>query len=341
MLSERDLIEQHIENENYTIDVISALLSDNIDDKTYNEHTRLLALKGQDWVAEFLGDDNPLSGHYKNIKRIYGYFLYRGEDGKNLFIEHVASGKKFNLLKKSIEGYEAPDKNETILVIGMALWQNEWWLSGSYMKIPYNKELIMKEKNSILNKNSLNFLDDKLTKESNKILAKQFEIFKKFNNGSQIAFLPSDRINEFYMDFMIYYNNSLNLSNKEKAKQQKLRDKYSFSQDTGVNFSEIGETGLVFFNHRRGIEIGLEVARAFPLPENPYFDENESTKAFMAMLLSDEFSPELIKFCVENCKDKLPFFIEGYGQFIIDDLDFLLRFFKKNIYHPTPNISLI
>lgn len=48
---------------------------------------------------------------------------------------------------------------------------------------------------------------------------------------------------------------------------------------------------------------------------------------------------ELTLFCIEHCKNKLPFFNEEPGKIYLKDIDFLLRFWKTSNYHTQPLIT--
>jgi hypothetical protein len=142
---------------------------------------------------------------------------------------------------------------------------------------------------------------------------------------------------------MEYYNSSLNLSEKERAEARERAKKDGFfgeSLKSEVDFSEDSESGLVFFNPNSGVEIATGVNKAFPLPHNPFFDENGHDDDVMHVFISKEFSTELAKYCIEQGKDKLPFFKEGLGALYLNDIDFLLRFWKSDKYHSIPQITL-
>ncbi len=52
-------------------------------------------------------------------------------------------------------------------------------------------------------------------------------------------------------------------------------------------------------------------------------------------------SKELLLFAIEHCRQDLGFFQIGTGKDLIEDIDFLMRFFKKEHYHTKPAITLI
>ena len=55
--------------------------------------------------------------------------------------------------------------------------------------------------------------------------------------------------------------------------------------------------------------------------------------------MSEEMSTELVMYCIDNCKAELPFFNEEIGKEYLEDIDFLLRFWKRNNYHSKPLIT--
>ncbi len=337
-LREQDLgiIEDSKDEEN-----IMMFLNENRDSTLHENHTRLLSLKGKEWASEILGNNHRLSKDFLTIsQRIRGFFLYKGQDNYVIFIEHIASGKKFKLTKKSFDHSDTLKVVDTILFMGIVQWKDEWWFSGVFFQQPFNPDLILDEKNSFESRMIVNFLDHN-EQHTIGLLNQQLEAFIDFNNGYQIAFLPSDKIEEYYRDYTEYFNNSFNLTAKEKeeAQQRARKDGFLGTKNNHVNFSEVSETGLVFFNPKSGGEIALDVNNAFPLSHNPLFEIEHSEDDIMHLLMSEEISTELAMYCIDNCKTELPFFNEGVGKFYLNDMDFLLRFWKRKNYHSRPSIT--
>ncbi|MCF6170017.1 MAG: DUF3843 family protein [Bacteroidales bacterium] len=333
---ELKIIEDRKDDEN-----IMMFLSENRDSTLHKTHTRLLSLRGKEWASEILGNNHRLKKDFLRISpRIMGFFLYKGQDDNNIFIEHIASGKKFNLTKKSFDHSDALKEVDTILFMGIVQWKEEWWFSGVFFQQPFNPDLILDEKNSLESRMAVNFLDHQ-KKETDETLKMQLSAFKDFNNGSQIAFLPSERIEEFFKGYIEFFNDTLNLSEKE-IKEAKLRaknDGFFGTNDEHKDYSEVSETGLAFFNPNSGSEIALAVNSAFPLSTNPYFYEEDSEEHTMRLLMDENLSTELTMYCIDNCKTKLPFFNKGVGKKYLEDIDFLLRFWKKDNYHTIPSIT--
>ena len=321
-------------------DRLLILLSENRDSFLHQAHTQLLSLTGKEWVAEIL-ENNKLKKDFLNIsKKINGFFLYKGQDFDHIFLEHIASGKKFDLTKKSFDDSDSLKEIDTILYLGIIHWRSEWWFTGVYFDIPFNADLILKEKDSLESRKVVDFLDHQ-NKETDSILSEQLSAFKEYNNGSQIAFLPSDKIEEFYKGFIDYYNESLNMSENEKSKALKRARKEGFfgTDENQIKFSNVSESGLFFFNPKSGGEIVMSVNSAFPMPTNPYYNEKDSEEAVLNLLFDKTISKELVMYCIDNCKSKLSFFQDISCEAMLEDIDFLLRFWKTENYHSRPSIT--
>ena len=328
-----------IENSKYNEHLLN-FLNENRDHRLHNVFTRLLGLKGQEWVADILGESHNLSKDFRNIsKKIGGYFFYKGHDEGNVFIEHIASGKKFNLTKKSFDHVETLKEVDTILFMGIVKWRNEWWFSGGYFQTEFDPDLVLNEKNSMESRSAVSFLDNQY-KDLDDILGGQLKVFKKFNNNQQIAFMDSDKIESFLKDYIDYFNNSLKLSQKEKeeAKQRAREDGFFGNENETNDFLEVSESGLVFFNPKSGAEIALGVNSAFPEKNNPFYNKNESEEHIMRLFSAEGLSKELAIYCVNNFKKDLTFFKSAEGNLYLDNLDFLLRFWKRGNYFSKPTI---
>lgn len=75
------------------------------------------------------------------------------------------------------------------------------------------------------------------------------------------------------------------------------------------------------------------------MSSNPYFKEEDSEEHVMRLLMDESLSTELVMYCIDNCKTKLSFFPKGVGKKYLEDIDFLLRFWKKENYHTIPSIT--
>ena len=317
-------------------------LQETRDSLIHSKHTRLLSLKGKEWAANILGENHPLSADLLNMsQRIRGFFLYKGQDETDINIEHIASGKKFKLTKKSFDHSHLLISVDTIMYIGIVKWQNEWWFSGVYFQNEFNADLILNEKNSMESRMQVNFLDHK-KKETKELLQQQLEAFLTFNKGSQIAFIPSVKIEEFIKNYTEYFNTTLNLSDAElEAGRKRAREDGLFGDKdkSKIDYTENAETGLVFFNPESGVEIALNFNEMLPFKNNPFFIADGDESDILHLFMSEVTSTELSMYCIKLCKSKIPYLKKGIGKKYLEDIDFLLRFWKRNNYYSKPSIT--
>ena len=320
------------------------LLNDMRDNMLHRTRTQLLALTGKEWAAELLCSTHPL---YKDIlsmsKKINGWFFYKGQDESDIFLEHVASNMKFKMTKKSYDRTENLKKIDDMLHIGIVRWKDEWWFSGVVIYRDFDADLILDEKDSIHSRESVAFLYHQ-SDEMKEMLDKQLDSFLKFNKGMQIAFMPVGEVSSFLKNSVDFYNNSLNLSEKEIEEAHARSRKDGLLSKHEINLppsTENDETALVFFNPKSGSEIQYGVNSAFPLPNNPYFDKKLSEEHFTYILTDNDVSSDLAMFCIDNCKSKLPFFKQKNDiTLFMKDLDFMLRFWKGENYFQEPRITM-
>lgn len=334
-------LELEILNNKLNDENLPAYLNVNRDNLLHKCHTRLLGFMGKEWVAEVIGNNHPLYNVFLNLSpKVEGLFLYKGQDDTHVFLEHIASGKKFNLLKASFDSADLLVKLDSILFIGIVNWKEEWWFSGVFIQNDFDANIILEEKNSIEGKIAVNFLDHNTSKIVD-IIDNQISVFKDYNGGSQIAFMRSDEIDEFIHGYSEYYNNTLNLTAKEHedAKQRGRNQGFFGTENKIHDFTEKVESGLVFFNSKGGIELAWDINSAFPLPNNPFFDIDKSEEVILHLLMSEDLSAELVMYCIDNCKKDLPFFNSVVWEMYLNDIDFLLHFWKRNAYFTKPAIT--
>jgi hypothetical protein len=314
------------------------------DEKTLTMNTRLLNLKGKDWAALVAGEKHPLYNDILSISnKIFSYFFYKGQDSQNIFLEHLATGKKFNMTKKSFDHSSELKHIDTILMIGLVQWKNEWWFSGIFSSFDFDADLVLEERSSIKSRQTVSFLDEK-SHDVLGMLDGQYQDFLKFNNGSPIAYMPIREVNGFIKKATEHYNDSLNLSKKEKEESKKRMAKEGFAGSLELeepDYSEFENDAVVFFNPKSGIEIGFGICGAFPVKENPFFEEKDSNGDTLFLLMNEDFSTELALYSIDNFKDKLLLFTEGDGKMYLEDMDFLLRFWKVANYQTKPQVTAI
>ncbi len=319
------------DNKGYLVE----MLRDYHDNAVFSTYTRLLSMKGKEWAGEILGRNHPLYNDILSVSnKVIGFFLYKGQDSENIFLEHIATNMKFNLTKKSYSAIKDFKNIDDIVYIGMALWKNEWWFSGISVVNEYDQEMIQKEKKSIESKLALNFLSSKEDKKLNEeILSNQFTAFKKITNGKLIVLMKTSEVKQFIDKFLEHYNN-LDLT-------EEINDATSINYEeisSDYNPNDVEEASLVFFDSKKGITSVDGINDLFLVKENSSYNENDYKSLFLSLLMNKTISDELVKYYIENYSNVLNFYGEYLEEVITPDLDFLLRFYKVEEYHNVAQI---
>jgi len=313
------------------------------DEKIFSSHTKLLALRPNEWAALLVGKSHTLYNNFLNLsQKISGYFLYKRQDANNLYIEHIASSKEFIVTKKSIDNPKLFKDKDSIVYMGIVIWENEWWFSGIFILKEFDADLILDEKNSIKSRQQISFLE-KNTEDYLISTKMQYDFFIHFN-GSPIVFLEKEEINNFLNYYIKSYNESLNINHKElkhSEKRFKIDGFFGGNDSIDFNYKNNTEPAILFYNKNTGIETAFLINNAFPTRLNDSYDKNQNKKDFIQLLFNNSYSKELVLYCIENYKNKIPFLKTFYGKKILKDLDFILRYHKNENYFSEGRIVII
>lgn len=310
---------------------IESALNDNRDHFIHEAKTALLALSAKEWAILILGKNKAISKALEKMSpRVHGSFLLLGQDEKYLNLEHIATEKKFNLLKTSFPKHKEL-KEKSIIFMGIVEWLGEWWFSGISITSAFNEDVVKKEKENQYSKESLSFMEDQsLILDT---LQKHHQAFLTYNKGVPIAFLRKEEVNDFMNGYFNFFEETQKLNEEEKEKEvKKYKPKTNKSEDKP-------ETIMVLFhNANSGFEIYPNIESAFHIKQNKFLNKEKSDQDFYQMFLANFYSKEILDYCIETSSKKLSFFKNDYSN---EEMDFLTRFFKSNIYHTKPKLTII
>ena len=327
-----EILEEH-KGKGLSIHEMANFLDEATDTSTHTYCTRLLGLTAKEWAAEILGKEKQISKDILQLSdKIFSHFLYKGQDDKVIHLEHIASEEKFEMVKKSFDSANKLVETDTMLLTGMIRWKGEWWFTGLFGSSPYNAEIYAETKNDVDELSVVDFLNEEDTKkELLDNLKIEKEIFLEMTDNALVTFMPIKEVHAFMEEFLLKLaKKKVKLSEKEREENRKRMETLQIIKNLD---SENNEDTVIFFNPKVGIELAFDISSAFPLPNNPFYKEGEFLDDIIITITSDEFSAELAKYCVENFKGHDSFFQTEEGKHYVDDLDFLLRFWKQEDYY--------
>jgi len=294
----------------------------------------LLTMRINEYYAEILGEEHSEYQFIKNIsKRIVGSFLIRKIEKDGYLIEHLTSKKQLWLSNEFTSFKDVKIvENETVLTICLVQWKDNVWQNQGGCIINTIKELKGKDISERL------FEDENLKKE---VIRIQEKAFLEMNNGNRIAYMRGNReFAEFQVKLFRKHAKLTNPKIKDKELDQqykglceKLEKNAPFEYDEAIG---------LFFNSNSGIEVFREgVVSCMSDKNNPYYFEEEYD--LCDLLLIDTFSKEFVNYVIENNLMNLG--IEEYENpdmfhIVMENLDFLLRFYRRSNYYSKPAVTI-
>jgi hypothetical protein len=309
---------------------------DTIDSYVISTYTMLLARQGKDWLAYTQGKDHPLFNEILSIsEKKSGYYLFMGSENDKLLFQHIATETVLRITSKSMDLPKDLEAGKSISFAGFVKWKDEWWASGAQVAWGYNADLIMQEKNSQSSR-MLFGEDPDLKKAQNELL---YASFLKFNNGKLIAFVESEeKAGSFIREFLVFHNDTLDapVHKKRKASEMIMKKDLTMRPVKNSNHADIEPIpGMIFFNRESGIQMAFGLNDLVPDPDNTSYREDETGNETMRLLYSSYVSGDWTHYMVNNYDiPGLDFPGEGGRELLMENLDFMLRFWKRKGYYP-------
>jgi hypothetical protein len=298
----------------------------------FNHYSPILALRTNEALANLIGEKHPSHKLIKGIStRKFGYYLFRKEKETEYVFEHIPSGTGVNVSKEYIVlENETLVPGRTCISMGIVKWGKTWQQMGAAIGRDYSEDIY----DDMIGVHI--FDDPELLRE---IVKDMNTAFLNINQGKQITYLKGNRA---FFDFYIRWMDEHAQISEEKTDSdefQRVKEKL-FSE---MNALPKDEDKLVtfFFNPASGLEVYFPVTGFISDPDNPYAVPRG--KYLLEELVTDNtYSKEFVNYLREN---KLIEFSSSKKSgmevsVILDNLDFLLRYYKREKYWTKPNITL-
>jgi hypothetical protein len=284
----------------------------------------ILALRSNEQLANMIGECHPRYHEIKSIsRRIAATCVVKGNDGVHLDMQHIATGKRINLILDTLspmadKNLIAPGKKR--LWANMVQWGDEWALMGT---LAFNENW---QRNDEIaeEKHLFDPVEPKL-----EMLDYHEECFKDLSGGESLAYFENeDQYVEFVHRFRVHIY--------EKANPGK---KFPASARLEVDKEDIANI-VMFFNHHAGTELYPNFIKYVKDTCNSYYVHG--ARANMEMLITeDSISARFVQYLVTNGLIDFDQKKAMDDQTILDNLDFLLRYFKQGDYYSEPRITIV
>ena len=314
-------------------------LYDTMDTFVHSKHTPLLARKGNEWLAYVLGPDHPLFEPVLGmVEKKSGFYLYMGKEGEDQQFQHIATGRELKVTSRSMQLPAGTEPGKSVSFAGFVQWKGRWWFSGALVDFGYDANLIRSEKESEESK-TLFGKDPDMERAENRQF---YPSFLKFNHGTPLAFVESEEAaNSFIRDLLAYHNRSAGRSARKRRKQRELTEQEVLPGRPG-DITDSGPeeaiTGMIFCDPDGGTELAFGYNDLISDPRNSWYVENDyggdDDEEAMMLLESVYISEKWVQYLVANYDlPGLEFPGMGGRDLLMDNLDFMLRFWKEKGYH--------
>jgi hypothetical protein len=329
------------EDEPLSEETRAAYLYDTADSFILSRHTPLLARRGNEWLAYVLGKDHPLHKSLLEMgEKKSGFYIYMRKQGDKLLFQHIASGTELAVTARSMEVPPNVKPGRSVTFSGFVKWRDEWWFTGAQLVWGEDDKLIRNEQESEESK-MLFGKDSAVKREENRQL---FQSFMKFNQGKPLAFVENTETAEgFIRDFLAYHNKSKMDSLHKERKDRKIQEADMFPEikPRTTDSDQIDtETipGMVYCDPDTGIALVFGHNEMIPDPRNKWYTDGNAEEnvsdGTLIMLESQHISGNWMKYLASNYDlPGLEFPGLGGRELLVDNLDFMLRFWKREGYY--------
>ena len=177
--------------------------------------------------------------------------------------------------------------------------------------------------------------DDLFTQMSMQLgIVRRAEVcFLELNNNNRIVFLESKRTAFTFIDNLW---EAFHLKYGMESLDRKMFDVHHVT----VDIDEDLENLTVFFNPHSGMEFYPNIAQCISIWDNIYF--NKYTEANIeSLIMDDRVSSDFITFLIKNQLIEIePLSGKGGYHYVWANVDFLLRYWKKERYISEPEMSI-
>ncbi len=303
----------------------------NLDPLIYDKHAELLfntvspvlAQHSFEILACRVGESHPQYRKIQSVsKRKEGLFRYKGSTVAHVQLEHIATGLTIEINTTHGPDWKIPlVADQTVVRLGFTEWNDDRWVQGTVFRITDPEKMIPDDVEKYLFAPVASQLG---------VVKRQEECFLEVNNGKRLAFFKDKKaafsfVDDIWGSYHGKYGESMD---------RKLFDVHNLT----FNVDDDSENIVVFFNPQGGVEFYADMAHFISCPGNPFFVSD--SEANIETLLFDEcISTEFVSLLIENRMIEIePLLGEGGYQYVWNNCDFLLRYWKREYYRTEPKL---
>jgi len=300
----------------------------------FNECMPLLTLRATEYFAEILGENHSKYQFIKNIsKRIFGSFLILKIESNGYLLEHLSSKKQLWLSNEftTIDN-DKIFENKSVVSLGLVQWENDVWQNQGICIIDNIRNMNEPE-------NTKHIFDDENMKME--FTHKLEKAFLEITNGESIVYLSgSSEYATFNLEVAMKHAKITDPTVTDE-KLNKIYEHFVEGTEQNLPFEKEDPVG-VFFNPNSGMEIYMDnVISCMPNKNNPYYTNEKFDLSDLITITT--FSKEFVNYIIDNKLINLCVYDyenPDMHSIIMDNLDFLLRFYRRGQYFSKPEVTI-
>jgi hypothetical protein len=213
--------------------------------------------------------------------------------------------------------------------MGIVKWGNVWQQMGAACGNKYTDEIAK-------NADGASLFDD--PDEKWKVLKMMEQAFLQINREKRMAYVKGNE--EFIAFYSSFTEAQARITNPERKADELAEMSGKLNKKIKPIIKEDGTGAVLFFNPNAGIEIYNDFAKFIADPDNSYFNPQKEY-ALEDIVVEKTFSKEFINYLLDNKLIMLSSSGDSTMEtsVILDNLDFLLRYYRRGRYWSGPNIT--
>lgn len=296
-----------------------------------------------EWLADVVHSTDEIKSAIRNMsRRVRGLFVYVGQDDQHYHFEFLSSGRLFKVDQASVT--LNPDKLESdhiLAYFGIVPWQDNWWLSGSYMEWPY-QDKNLDQLRLDPQYNSFYGLKEEHQDRMRKMTKEMEETFLSYF-GQRLVFFENDKaMSKAIQSHHDWWNEQRAIEVDPSKTNTRFEDLLKEKSNT-FDQLDLGKGKMAaFFLPNQGVYMSGTIPVVIKWLQEKELSAKDAHELFYAFF--SEFDPPLTKYIVEQYPmDNLQFPLSiDQPDFMTRHFDFFHRYYNPDAFgEQLPNTFMI
>lgn len=211
------------------------------EDYLWKKKSHWCGMSAPEWLAEIArcpdADRDPIR---QTEQRAMGTFLFEKMDERHYFFKVIRTGRVFKIHRESVTiSVKKLNLGSTASLMTLIFWQNDWWMSGTFMAWEFSPRDIEKERFTISNVNFYTWSEAEQQKIRELCAEMEADFIEYF--GKRLVIFPNEKAMNAALKSQNDWHNQRKSKSSEPSvalkKYQELHggDSFNFEQERGMD----------------------------------------------------------------------------------------------------------